>query len=448
MIYLKLKKILLKISKNIFSGFFSFFSNFNKGFYDKFLLPVFLLPLYNFYRRLSKDILVGYNSSNYSRIEKIFLIFLNRKFVSYFIIFVMSFFVFSDSLSLNYKIDRDVEFNNSIFFNASRYNNDINSVILDDNEVLEKNNIAFDKGFVDSVALTEPINSDVYLYSDDITYYVFDNSTIIKPNLSNLGLDFSYENEDENEEPSNSIYYTPSKKTYIVKEGDTLSEIASNFNISLKTLLYENEITTSSVIKPGSRLTILPFTGVSHVVKYGDTLNGLAYKYDVSVSDIKKNNYINGDLLRLGQSLLIQTDEVPTYISTPTYVASNNSTSTTSSSLYPKVSPVSGSGTLKPHIFPYGQCTWYVATRRFVPWGGHAKYWLKNSQQYGYSIGNTPVKGAIVVTNEHVYYGHVAYVEDVDDSYIYISEMNYIGWGVVGNRKIPINSSRIIGYIY
>ena len=148
----------------------------------------------------------------------------------------------------------------------------------------------------------------------------------------------------------------------------------------------------------------------------------------------------------MGQSLLIPTEEVPNYVSTPTYVASTPSTS--SSSLYPKVSPVSGDGTLKAHIFPYGQCTWYVATRRFVPWGGHAKYWLKNSQQYGYSIGYTPVKGSIVVTNEHVYYGHVAYVEDVDDSYIYISEMNYIGWGVVGNRKIPINSSRIIGYIY
>jgi len=116
--------------------------------------------------------------------------------------------------------------------------------------------------------------------------------------------------------------------------------------------------------------------------------------------------------------------------------------------LYPKISPVSGGGSFKAHIFPYGQCTWYVATRRFVPWGGNAKYWLKNSQQYGYSIGYTPIAGAIVVTNEHVYYGHVAYVEDVDDNYIYISEMNYIGWGIVGNRKISINSSRIIGYIY
>lgn len=450
-IYLKLKKIILKTTKGIFSGVFGLFSKVNKGIYNKFLLPVFLLPFYNFYRRLSKDTLIGYNSLDYSRVEKVFLIFFNRKFVSYFIIFIMSFFVFSDSLSLNYKIDRNAEFNNSIFFSASRYNNNINSVIIDDNAVLKKNVSPINTGVVDSLALTEPIESDVYLYSDDITYYVFDNSTIIKPNLSNLGLDFSYEGSisDENEDSSNSIYYTPSKKTYIVKQGDTLSEIASNFNISLKTLLYENKMTSSSVIKIGTRLTILPFTGVGHVVKYGDTLNGLAYKYDISVADIKKHNYINGDLLRLGQSLLIQTDEVPNYVSRPTYVASsNNSSSTSSPSLYPKVSPVSGDGTSKPHIFPYGQCTWYVATRRFVPWGGDAKYWLKNSQQYGYSIGNNPVAGAIVVTNEHVYYGHVAYVESVDDSYIYISEMNYIGWGVVGNRKIPINSSRIIGYIY
>ena len=143
-IFLQFKKILLKTSKLLFSGIFNFFSGFNKNFYNKFLLPVFLLPLYNFYRRLSKDTLIGYDSSDYSRLEKFFLIFLNRKFISYFIIFIMSFFVFSDSLSLNYKIDRDVEFNDSIFFNASRYNNDINSVIIDDNKVLEKNNSLFE----------------------------------------------------------------------------------------------------------------------------------------------------------------------------------------------------------------------------------------------------------------------------------------------------------------
>jgi len=41
MIYLNLKKILLKTSKTIFSGIFNLFSKINKGFYNKFLLPIF-----------------------------------------------------------------------------------------------------------------------------------------------------------------------------------------------------------------------------------------------------------------------------------------------------------------------------------------------------------------------------------------------------------------------
>ncbi len=60
----------------------------------------------------------------------------------------------------------------------------------------------------------------------------------------------------------------------------------------------------------------------------------------------------------------------------------------------------------------------------------------------------TPRKGAIVVTTENRYYGHVALVEKVSKDTITVSEMNYMGFAKTSRRTIPINSRVIRGYIY
>lgn len=111
----------------------------------------------------------------------------------------------------------------------------------------------------------------------------------------------------------------------------------------------------------------------------------------------------------------------------------------------PEVSPSKGG---KGHRFPYGYCTWYVAQKRHVPWGGNAGAWLANSKAYGYKTGKTPAVGAVVVTTENRYYGHVAYVEKVSGSTITISEMNYTGWGKTSRRTLDKNSRVIRGYVY
>jgi len=99
------------------------------------------------------------------------------------------------------------------------------------------------------------------------------------------------------------------------------------------------------------------------------------------------------------------------------------------------------------HKFPWGWCTYYVAQRREIPWGGNAITWLTQAQKYGYEISQTPQEGAIVVTKESKM-GHVAYVESVSGDTITISEMNYFGFGVVSHRTISTNYWAIKGYIY
>jgi len=77
---------------------------------------------------------------------------------------------------------------------------------------------------------------------------------------------------------------------YIVQEGDTIGEIAERFGVSVTTLLWENELSAKSVIKPGKKLTILPVSGLSHKIEKGDTLEGIAKKYEVEMEKIIEFN--------------------------------------------------------------------------------------------------------------------------------------------------------------
>lgn len=114
----------------------------------------------------------------------------------------------------------------------------------------------------------------------------------------------------------------------------------------------------------------------------------------------------------------------------------------------PAVPIVTESG---PGRFPYGQCTYYVATRREVTWIGNAGEWYRNAQASGRSVGRTPAPGAIMVTWESPL-GHVAYVDSVNtDGSFVVSEMNNRalgGPGKVDTRIITPGSVPLIGFIY
>ena len=103
-----------------------------------------------------------------------------------------------------------------------------------------------------------------------------------------------------------------------------------------------------------------------------------------------------------------------------------------------------------PNHFAFGFCTYYVATRRYVPWFGNANQWIAGARAYGFAEGSTPRPGAIMVTAEGPI-GHVAYVETVnaDGSWV-VSEMNFAAWDVVDRRTIHPGGVPLIspGFIY
>jgi surface antigen len=100
------------------------------------------------------------------------------------------------------------------------------------------------------------------------------------------------------------------------------------------------------------------------------------------------------------------------------------------------------------HGFPYGYCTWYVAQKRYVPWSGNAGTWLYHAKAAGYATGRAPKVGAIMVTTENRYYGHVALVEKVNGDSVTVSEMNYAGFARRSTRVLSASSRAIKGFIY
>ncbi len=106
---------------------------------------------------------------------------------------------------------------------------------------------------------------------------------------------------------------------YTVQPGDTISTIAQKFGISVNTVLWENDLSSYSLIRPGQVLEILPFTGVTHTVGRGETLGWIANKYDVESEKIMKaNDMANANQLSVGEKLLIPDGSKSSYTSRTT----------------------------------------------------------------------------------------------------------------------------------
>lgn len=93
--------------------------------------------------------------------------------------------------------------------------------------------------------------------------------------------------------------------TYIVRDGDTLGEIAEMFKVSTNTIVWSNDL-KSKTLRVGQELVILPITGVRHTVKSGDTLQSIATKYKSDLDEVISYNGIpKGAKLIVGDTVII-----------------------------------------------------------------------------------------------------------------------------------------------
>ncbi len=104
---------------------------------------------------------------------------------------------------------------------------------------------------------------------------------------------------------------TGSISVYTVKNGDSISGIADSFGVSVSTILWANDLTVRSTIKPGMDLVILPVSGVKHKVGKGETLSTIASKYRASSGEIATFNGLDTDAtVVVGSTLVIPGGEV------------------------------------------------------------------------------------------------------------------------------------------
>ncbi len=102
---------------------------------------------------------------------------------------------------------------------------------------------------------------------------------------------------------------------YIVQAGDTLGGIAQKFDITVNTILWSNNLTWKSTIKPGTKIVILPASGLSYTIQKGDNLNTVAKKYQSELEKILSyNNLASAADIKIGDSIFIPDGIKPTQI--------------------------------------------------------------------------------------------------------------------------------------
>lgn len=112
---------------------------------------------------------------------------------------------------------------------------------------------------------------------------------------------------------------------YVVREGDTLSGIAKLFDVPVSTVLWANDLTSSSHIQVGDKLVILPVPGVKYTVKSGDTLESIAKHFGGDATDIGSYNGIDDSSLTVGADIIIPDGEVPALPSSSSSSGSSSS---------------------------------------------------------------------------------------------------------------------------
>lgn len=195
---------------------------------------------------------------------------------------------------------------------------------------------------------------------------------------------------------------------YTVQTGDTLIEIAKQFNITWQRIFYKNiTIEHPDTIKPGEVL-VIPL----------DEEQLTERAIPATLSEIAKAE---------AASRPAQTK-----------------TQTTQSASRPASESITvARGSSGGNLYTRGYCTWYVKNMRpDMPNNlGDAVNWVARARAQGMATGSTPQVGAVGQRGNHV-----VYVEAVNsDGTVTISEMNHVGWNKTSRRTLPAN---YFTYIY
>jgi hypothetical protein len=230
-------------------------------------------------------------------------------------------------------------------------------------------------------------------------------------------------------------------QTMVVTFGETVESLATVHRSDASAIRWANGLAGGAQPAPGTALLMPPGPGALVQVLPSERPSHFAVRLGLDPRVLLDYNALAKDTPRTAGSYL----QVP-LAAAPSGALVGRFFSRAAGGL-PSIATNHG-----PDTFPYGQCTYYAASRRDVTWGGNAWSWFANANGIR-PEGHVPVAGGLVVFQTG-WFGHVAYVESVNaDGSFLISEMNYYanggGWGRVDHRTITSADFRTItGYIY
>lgn len=230
-------------------------------------------------------------------------------------------------------------------------------------------------------------------------------------------------------------------RTVVAAAGQTVEGVAAAAHADAGTVRWANRLTDVTQPRPGSPLLVPPGPGAVLPARAGERPSEFAERHHLEPQVLLDYNRLESDApLPAGWWLQVPRGAAPGGSLTADDVVPSPGGG-------PAV-PSTQFGRASAGRFPYGQCTYYVWTRRYVPWNGDAWEWLGNARLFGRPTGRVPVPGSIVVMWGS-WVGHVAYVEKVfADGTFLISEMNLLGPGVQDQRVVSTSSIDLIGFVY
>ncbi len=99
---------------------------------------------------------------------------------------------------------------------------------------------------------------------------------------------------------------------YVVREGDTLSDIADMFDVTPNTIIWANDIDKDTILYEGQKLVILPISGIKYTVKKGDTIRGIVTKHKTDLNEVLKYNDLTLSSTITAGDIIIIPDAEPT----------------------------------------------------------------------------------------------------------------------------------------
>lgn len=241
---------------------------------------------------------------------------------------------------------------------------------------------------------------------------------------------------------------------YTTVAGDTITSIATKFNLNANSIRWSNGL-TGDAVAAGKDLLIPPANGIVYQVKSTDTIDSVVNKYQadksifITVNDAEGGSLITGDYVWIPGGVVAAPAVRFSAVGTGGFAWGYGPT-------------YSSNG------YDYGYCTWWASLRRNqigrpVPANlGNAITWKSLAARAGFGTGTAPAVGAVIWTPVSYGYGHVGFVEKVNpDGSIWVSDMNSHGlaamdvnsggaggWGRVSYRLLSPAQASSFWYIY